>query len=192
MTFWVLVFWFVLERGGYEPRPLQMKTWVPMAAAALIAVHAGMTVANAFGDLLPAVRDERFNWYYRYGYHTNLNDGTDLEPDPGGNSVGRRWTMKESLAVIPVKGKVLKFVAWLDHPDADVKPVHVQVWADSNLVYDGNRNREPLFIDIPATPGKTHMRIETSVDRTFKPSDANPASRDRRDLGLSIRDWTWQ
>ena len=192
MTFWVLVFWFVLERGESEQRPLQMTGWLPMAAAAMIAIHAGMTVVSAFGDLRPAVRAERFNWYYRYGYHTNLNDGTDLEPDPGGNPVGRRWTMKQSLAVIPVKGQVLKFVAWLDHPDAEVHPVHVQIWADSQLVYDGNRNREPLFIDIPATPGKTHMRIETSVDRTFKPSDVNPASRDRRDLGLSIRDWRWQ
>ena len=49
-----------------------------------------------------------------------------LEPDPGGNAVGRRWTMKDSLAVIPVKGKVLKFVAWIDHPDSDVKPVHTR------------------------------------------------------------------
>ena len=192
MTFWVFVFWFVLERDGSDQRALPTKGWVLIGAAALIAVHAGMTAVNAFGDLRPAIRAERFNWYYRYGYHTNLADGTDLEPDPGGNAVGRRWTMKDSLAVIPVKGNVLKFVAWLDHPDADVKPVHVQVWADSNLVYDGNRNREPLFLDIPATPGKTHMRIETSVDRTFKPSDVNPGSPDRRDLGLSIRDWVWQ
>jgi hypothetical protein len=192
MTFWVFVFWFVLERGESEQRALPAKGWVPIAAAALIAIHAGMTAVNAFGDLRPAIRAERFDWYYRYGYHTNLADGTDLEPDPGGNAVGRRWTMKDSLAVLPVKGNVLKFVAWLDHPDADVKPVHVQVWADSNLVYDGNRNREPLFLDIPATPGKTHMRIETSVDRTFKPSDANPGSPDHRDLGLSIRDWVWQ
>ena len=45
--------------------------------------------------------------------------------------------MKDSLAVIPVKGKVLKFVAWIDHPDSDVKPVHTRVWADSKLVYEG-------------------------------------------------------
>ena len=59
------------------------------------------------------------------------NDGADLKPDPGGNPVGRRWTLKDSLAVIPVKGKALKFVAWIDHPDSDAKPVHVKVWADS-------------------------------------------------------------
>ena len=51
---------------------------------------------------------------------------TDLEKDPGGNPIGRRWTMKNSLAVIQVKGKVLKFVAWIDHPDSDVAPVHTR------------------------------------------------------------------
>ncbi len=49
--------------------------------------------------------------------------------------------MKDSLAVIPVKGKVLKFVAWIDHPDVDVTPVHTQVWADSQLVYEGDLKR---------------------------------------------------
>ena len=100
----------------------------------------------------------------------------------------RRWTMKQSLAVIPVKGKVLKFVAWLDHPDADTKPVHVQVRADSKLVYEGDRGRTPLFLDIPATPGKTHMILETKIDRTFRPSESGN-SRDTRELGLSVRDW---
>ena len=115
----------------------------------------------------------------------------DVEPDPGGNPIGRRWTMKDSLAVIKVKGKTLKFVAWVDHPDADVKPVHTRVWADSKLVYEGDLKRTPLFLDIPATPGKTHIMIETAIDRTFNPSQTGN-SRDNRDLGLSIRDWVWE
>ena len=36
-----------------------------------------------------------------------------------GNPVQRRWTGKDAVAVIPAKGKVLKFVAWIDHPDGD-------------------------------------------------------------------------
>jgi len=92
--------------------------------------------------------------------------------------------------VIPVKGTVLKFVAWIDHPDADAKPVHARVWADSKLVYEGDLRRAPLMLDIPATPGKTHMLIETAIDRTWRPSESG--RRDNRDLGLSIRDWVWQ
>ena len=193
ITFWVFVWWFMLEQSTEpEPRRLPLPTWAPAVAVALIAIHGGMTIVDAFGSLRPAHRAEQFDWYYRYGYHTNENNGADLEPDPGGNPIGRRWTMQKSLAVIPVKGKVLKFVAWNDHPDSDVRPVHTRVWADAKLVYEGDLKREPLFLDIPATPGKTHMRIETAIDRTWRPSDSRPGSRDSRDLGLSIRDWVWQ
>ena len=98
---------------------------------------------------------------------------------------------EEALVVIPVKGKMLKFVAWIDHPDGDENPPHVTVRADSRIVHDGPLKRSaPLFIDIPATPGKTHMVIETSIDRTYRP--AEHGSRDRRDLGLSIRDFVWE
>ena len=192
MTFWSFAFWLWLERTP-DAAPTAPFAWpknAVVAAAALIAVHAGMTAVNAFGDLRPYNRAQRFDWYYRYGYFTNDTDGADLEPDPGGNPIGRRWTMKNSLAVIPVKGKVLKFVAWIDHPDADLKPVHARIWADSKLVYEGDVRRAPLMMDIPATPGKTHMLIETAIDRTWRPSDSG--SRDTRALGLSIRDWRWQ
>lgn len=192
LTFWVFVFWFVLESGDAALRQSTPRTWSTMVVAltvGIVAVHTGITAEDAFGDLRPRERAQRWNWYYRYGYHIS-NDGADVEPDPGGNAVGRRWTMQDSLAVIPVKGRVLKFVAWVDHPDADAKPVHTQVFADSVLVYEGDLRRTPLFLDIPATPGKTHMVIETTTDRTFRPSDTG--SRDARDLGLSIRDWVWE
>jgi O-antigen ligase len=200
LTFWVFAFWLFQEGTGAgdtgagirEPGAGirdQGTAWSRtevIAAAMLIAVHFGATTIDAFGDLRPRERAQRFNWYYRYGYV----QPDDVEKDPGGNPVGRRWTMKQSLAVIPVKGKVLKFAAWVDHPDADVKPVHTQVWADSVLVYEGNLKRTPLFLDIPATPGKQFMILETKIDRLFRPSDSG--RRDRRELGLSIRDWVWE
>jgi hypothetical protein len=192
ITFWAFAFWLWIERTpeGEAPAPLDWPRKAVVAAAVLIAVHAGVTTVDAFGDLRPHNRAQRWDWYYRYGFYTNDRDGTDLEPDPGGNPIGRRWTMQNALAVIPVKGKVLKFVAWIDHPDSDAKPVHARVWADSKLVFEGDLRRVPLMFDIPATPGKTHMLIETAIDRTWRPSDSG--SRDTRDLGLSIRDWVWE
>ena len=93
-----------------------------------------------------------------------------LEPDPGGHPLQRRWTGEKAVVVIPVKGKVLKFVAWIDHPDGDANPPQVVVRADSRVIHDGPLTRSaPLFIDIPATPGKAHMVIETSIDRLTDP-----------------------
>jgi hypothetical protein len=187
ITFWTFVFWFYLETEPADA--IAMARWprgLAIAAGVLIAVHFGATVVDAFGDLRPRERAQRFNWYYRYGYVFP----DDVEKDPGGNPVGRRWTMKQSLAVIPVRGKVLKFAAWVDHPDADVKPVHTQVWADSVLVYEGDLKHTPLFLDIPATPGKKYLVLETKIDRLWRPSDSG--RRDRRELGLSIRDWVWE
>ncbi len=191
MTFWVFVFWFFIEQQGLQngaalPSPPRWRQGLVVAAAVLVALHAGATVVNALGDLRPRERAQRWNWYYRYGFV----QPDDVEPDPGGKPVGRRWTEKQSLAVIPVKGKVLKFVAWIDHPDADVNPVHTQVWADSVMVYEGDLRRTPLVLDIPPTPGRNYLVIETRIDRLWRPSDAG--GRDTRELGLSVRDWTWE
>ena len=59
--------------------------------------------------------------------------------------------------------------------------------ADGRTIFDGPLKRSaPLFVDVPATPGKTHMVIEATIDRLYRPAN------DRRELGLSIRDWTWE
>ena len=196
LTFWVFVYWLFEEGAGVGHRASAVgdrasenagwSTAAIIAATALIAIHAGTTTVDAFGDLRPRERAQRFDWYYRYGYV----QPDDVEKDPGGNPVGRRWTTRQSLAVIPVKGKVLKFAAWVDHPDADVKPVHTQVWADSVMIYEGDLRRAPLFLDIAATPGKKYLILETKIDRLWRPSDSG--RRDQRELGLSIRDWVWE
>ena len=187
ITFWVFAFWFLIETEPVlTPPSMQWSRSAVIAAAVLIALHAGMTTVDAFGDLRPRERAQRWDWFYRYGFV----QPDDVEADPGGNKVGRRWTTKQALAVIPVKGRVLKFAAWVDHPDADVKPLHVRVWADSALLYEGDVSRSPLFLDIPATPGEKYLVLEASIDRLFRPSDSG--GRDRRELGLSIRDWVWE
>lgn len=185
LTFWVLVFWYVSVKGAAaaaDPRSSwRAVTWG--ATAALIIVHAALTFADARGDLLPRNRAMRFGWDYRYGI-------SNLEPSPDG-SPGRRWTGLKSLSVIPIKGSVLKFVAWVDHPDADDRPVHVRVWVDSALVHDDDLKRSAaIALDIPAPPGKTHMLIETEISRTWRPTEFGRG--DRRELGLAVRDWVWE
>jgi hypothetical protein len=185
VTFWAFLFWLALERADDTAVP--HTTWtrpMALAAGAVIALHLAATAVDARGDLRPRHRAERFGWFYRYGIG-------ELEPDPGGNPLQRRWTGQEALVVIPVNGKLLKFVAWIDHPDGDERPVKTRVWADGKLVFDGEiRRSQPLFLDIPATPGRTHMILETEIDRLWAPRDYGMS--DRRGLGLSIRDWVWE
>lgn len=184
MTFWALVFWVLVERGGEVPAIGGPGRRSVAMAIVLVAVHASLTVVSAFGDLRPRERAQRFDWFYRYGL-------LELEPDPGGHPIQRRWTLEDAVAVIPVKGKILKFVAWIDHPDGDDHPPQVRIRADGRVVFEGPLRRSaPLFLDIPATPGETHLLLETSINRLYRP--AEQGSRDRRALGLSIRDWVWE
>ena len=153
------------------------------ATLALVAVHAAITYADARGDLLPRNRSMRFGWDYRYGIQ-------DPEPGPDGGPA-RRWAGLKSMSVVPVRGKVLKLVAWIDHPDGDERPVHVRIWVDKKIVYDDDLKRSAAIRrDIPAPPGRTHIVVETEISRTWRPRDFGRD--DPRELGLSIRDWTWE
>lgn len=187
LTFWTLMFWYVsLKDAPVGPRGSTTGAWSTItwsATLALVAIHAVITYADARGDLLPRNRSTRFGWDYQYGI-------SDPERHPDG-SPGRRWTERKSFSVIPVRGKVLKFVGWIDHPDADERPVRVRVWADSKMVYDDDLRRSAaIFLDIPATAGKTHMEVRTEISRTWTPRDFGRD--DSRELGLSVRDWVWQ
>lgn len=187
MTFWTLVYWFAFLRGitasPGEAAPLPWSKGLWSATLALVVVHAAITLADSSGDLLPRNRSMRFGWDYRYGIK-------DPEPAPDGGP-GRRWADLRSLSVVPVRGTVLKFVAWIDHPDGDERPVHVRVWVDQKIVYDDDLKRSASIVrDIPAPPGQTHLVVETEISRTWRPSDFG--REDPRELGLSIRDWTWE
>jgi hypothetical protein len=47
-----------------------------------------------------------------------------------------------------------------------------------------------IALDIPATPGQKNLVLETWISRTWRPSDYGRG--DRRQLGLSVRDWVWE
>lgn len=194
ITFWTFAFWFAQARdhhaGSKDPEPQQgvgrgAGSSGPAAiTAVLVLLHAGVTMVDAKGELRPVNRAQRFDWPYSYGLRS-------LEDDPGGNPAGRRWTLERSAVVVPVKGKVLKFVAWIDHPDADERPVPVKVWADSKLVYSGDLKRSAVIsLDIPASPGEKNIVIKTWIGRLWRPADSGRG--DDRELGLSIRDWVWE
>ncbi len=188
LTFWVFAFWFVSVHG-IQNQPTNLpasgqSSWFWGTILILVLSHAIVTFADARGQLRPRNRAIRFGWDYAQGLG-------DLERSADGTP-GRRWTERRSIAQVRVQGQVLKFVGWVDHPDADEHPVHVRVWADSRLVYEGDLKRPPAIInvDIPATPGQSHLLLETEVSRAWSPRAHG--QRDSRQLGLSVRDWIWE
>jgi hypothetical protein len=184
LTFWTLVFWFATLKGTAGGTPATWSKVLWGITLAVVLLHAAATYADARGDLRPRNRSMRFGWEYRYGLG-------NLERDAAGNPERRTSFDYRSASVTAVKGKVLKLAAWIDHPDGDEHPVHVRLWADSKLIYDGDLKRSTAILqDIPATPGSTHMVIESEVSRLWQPKDYG--RNDPRVLGLSIRDWVWE
>lgn len=185
VTFWTFAFWY-LRAASADPPPVPASPSGGTRAAgalalALVGVHAAATGAVALGELRPAERAVRFDWYYRYGIY-------DLEEPPDGAPY--RWTMRRAVAVIPVEGRVLKLEAWIDHPDAEARPVTVKVWADDRLVRASSiRRGERIRADVPATPGRERLILRTEVDRAWRPVDHGGT--DPRELGLAIADWNW-
>lgn len=184
LTFWTIAFWFAQLRGVPAPAPAKWSGAALAATLALVAVHTAVTFADARGDLRPPNRSMRFGWEYRYGLG-------GLERDAAGVPERRTTFDYRSASVTPVNGRVLKLAAWIDHPDGDDHPVHVRLWADAKLVYDADLKRSAaILLDVPATPGRSHMVIESEISRLWRPSDHG--RNDPRVLGLSIRDWVWE
>lgn len=184
ITFWTMAFWYASQKGIPSDRSAAWSTAMWAVTLVGVVLHSAVTFADARGDLRPRDRSMRFGWEYRYGLG-------NLERDATGAPERRTSFDHRSLSVTPVTGQVLKLAAWIDHPDGDEHPVEVRIWADSRLVYDGELKRSAAILqDIPATPGRTHMVIESEISRLWRPSDYG--RNDSRVLGLSIRDWVWE
>ena len=164
LTFWTLVYWFASLKGSHHcllnrrrrgrrasGRPhWRWSLFMPPSACPMRVVTAAAKPIDALWLGL-SIRHQ----------------GSEPVPDGG---PGRRWTDLESLSVVPVRGKVLKLVAWIDHPDGDERPVHVRIWVDKKIVYDDDLKRsDAIRRDIPAPPGETHIVVETEISRTWRP-----------------------
>ena len=86
------------------------------------------------------------------------------------------------MAAPQAQRKWLKLTFWVEHPDADERPVLVQVWIDHDRIVRRRLPRTVPLIKFVATPdeGKRFV-LETSVDRTFLPPD-----RQYGEVGLNV------
>jgi hypothetical protein len=170
LTFWLFVFWYGTAEG------LSAGTQQPIsrtAGTALCLVAVGYATASAIPNALrPPFRAARFDFPYSYG--ADFEHPTQV------------WTAKHAVTVQQASDEWLKLTVWVNHPDADKRPVHVDVWKDQDHVINQQvrlGDRVTRFVRV--TRGKRFV-IETEADRTFRPA-AGGTSRDNRDLGLAMQ-----
>jgi hypothetical protein len=182
-TFWTFAFWYLALAVPLEAQAVPVRPWRAALSwpflVSLAAVHAVGTFAAGQAELRPPTRAARFGWDYTYGFYA-LERGADGE--------AFRWTQREGVSVVEVKGTVLHLKAWVYHPDASRRPVQIRVWVNSELAIDTElRDSSAITREVPVQATVDRVVVRTWVDRVWRPSDYGSA--DRRELGIAVADW---
>jgi hypothetical protein len=163
LTFCTLAAWLLVMVDANESTrsvSTRVTLWTSVAVVLAVAL-AAMTVRSGWMELRPPFRAKRFDLPYRYGWYQPFEDAS-----------GQTHTSGHSVAVPRAPQKWLKLTVWVEHPDADEHPVRADVWIDHERVVHGRFPRGVRLTRYVAVPGD-HKRfvIETTVDRTFSPTD---------------------
>ncbi len=179
LTVWTFAFWLLLTNevdGSRGDRAPADSRW-PLRAAAVLAVAFAATTADVgWRDLRPPFMAKRFNYLYEYGLYETM--------DP---PAGRTQTTSHAVTVMSAPTPALRLTVWVDHPDADQKPVDVDVWLDGRRVVHGHFARGVPLSRVLQVPGNNQRFVlETRVDRTFRSLESG-----RNDVGLSVA-WAFE
>jgi len=142
--------------ANWDRRTLRTNVAIVLAVAL-----ATLTVRSGWLDLRPPFRAKRFDLPYSYGWY---------QPIEGAS--GRTETGDHAVAVPRAPKKWLKLTVWVEHPDADNRPVRADVWIDHDRVVHSRFPHGLPLTRYVAVPGENkRFVIETTVDRTFLPAD---------------------
>jgi hypothetical protein len=173
LTVWTLLF-AVLTLTGFEA----VKTidhgrrgLAPAAALVWAVVFAAATVYTGLTELRPPVRAKRLGYPYQYGFIDRV-DGPN----------GATRSLAQGLAVPLAATGTVKLTFWVEHPDADTRPVFVDVRLDGRRIVHGQFSRGTPLIQVERVPAGQRYILETEVDRTFMPPDT-PG----REGGVNVR-----
>jgi hypothetical protein len=174
LAFWTLAFWVILLREPDSPHSATFgnrSSWPLAAALGLAAALAASTLVSGMRDMRAPFRAKRFDQGFRYGLH---------QPIQG--AAGTTRTTAHAVDVPRAPTKWMKLTAWVEHPDADERPVAARIWRDRELIVDQRFPRGVPLTRYVAVPGNDERFVfEAMVDRTFKPT-----SRPRPEVGISL------
>jgi O-antigen ligase len=180
LAFWTLAFWVLLlseppsrQTTAVDP-PGDKRSW-PLAAALVLAIALAAATVNAgIGPMRPPFRASRFDQGFRYGLHRPLQ-----------GPAGTTRTTAHAVEVARAPTSWMQLIIWVEHPDADARPVAVRVWRDHERIIDRSVPRGvPLTRYVSVPGGDRRFVFEASVDRTFQPSAGKGP-----EVGLNV---SWQ
>lgn len=104
-----------------------------------------------------------------------------------------RWISDRALAKLKVKGTILSFSLFCEHPDVKNSPVKVDIWIGDDLVkqvifYENRRENVKIFVSDRAG---SEIKLKINVDRTFVPKHFG-INNDERNLGVAITNLEWE
>jgi hypothetical protein len=199
-TLWTLAFWFVALVGvaGHHSLPdghgapeqvspsagvgrVGTTTW--LAIWTIVALSVSGTAYTARYRLRVPQRAEAAGWPYRYGFY-------DDEPDSA-----VRWTAGKAVDVFEIAhrndDRFLKLDIGAVAPDANQRPVEVNVWRDDDLILRLRRRSDFLTTRYVCVPrAQKMMRMQVAVSRTWRQSDYGRGT-DRRERGVAVGKWTF-
>ena len=188
ITFWTFVCWHAkLAVDGAQPAaPLlapRDRVWPWALAIGFGVVYAASVHWVSLTTLRVPFRAVAVGWPYDHGFF-------DLERRVGDGAF--RWTSERAVAVIetPRTDGYLVLTFWVSHPDVGTRPVRVKIWWNRALVVDETlHDAKPVTRYLHVRADEVAVMLETSVDRTWRPSDHG--SSDARTLGVGIADWAF-
>ncbi len=185
-TVWVLVFWYLLlskDAANWLMMPAQTRSAIWPAVVWLLTLSfVAATLVVGWRRLRPPYRAIRADWNYQVGF-----SGLDTSNPPH----AFRWTERHAIQVFPVTGRWLKLTVSGGPPDIAERPVALEIKREGKTIITVTRNDvSPMTWYVAAPVGPARMMLEFTVSRTWQPADYG-ATGDRRELGVSVDDWTF-
>jgi hypothetical protein len=173
LTVWTFVFWLLLsiDKDFSKSRTMLVRPWTVFGPFVLAVLFASVTAYAGWRDLRGPFIAKRLNYLYEYGVWESMD-----------RPAGRTQTTAHAVSVMSAPTSLLKLTAWVEHPDADERPVRVEVWVDRERIMQGRFPRNVPLTRLVQVPGNNRRFVlETRVDRVFSsPATAQP------EVGLTV------
>jgi hypothetical protein len=179
ITFVVLATWCL--KMLHDGSPPQASFWPEkferLAIATVTLCFLAGTAYEARTDLRPAVRAQRAEFPYRYGF--GAFDENDRE---------FQWTGRHAVDVFPAENRYVRLLIGAVAPNAAAHPVIVKVWRDDELILKLTRSGNfPVERWVRLRDGERFARLEIQVSRTWRATDIGRD--DPRERGVAVGTW---